>query len=92
MEYTDDMIDRIEKMDQAVYKMCLVFLQLDDTDDLEAKFPWHTEIIEEIYDAAVRTLRKYQYNVCDPYVKHAGDSSQYCNIKTCGIRECKLHP
>lgn len=92
MEYTGDMIDRIEEMDQAVYKMCLAFLQLNDADDLEVKFPWSSDIIEEIYGAAVQTLRKYQYKVCDPYVEHTGGSSQYCNIKTCGIRECKLHP
>lgn len=93
MEFTDDMIDRIDKMDQAVYQMCLVFLQLSDTDDLDTKFPWNVEVIGEIYDCTVEILRRNGYKVCDPCVESSeSDRDRYCEVKECGFETCSLHP
>lgn len=93
MKLTDDMIDRIDEMDNAVYQMCLVFLQLNDTDDVDSKFPWNISIIGEIYDLTVRILRNNQYQVCNPCLEKQKDgSNSYCGIKECGFKECKLHP
>lgn len=92
MEFTNEMIDRIDELDNAVYQMCLVFLQLHDMDDLEAEFPWDIAIIQEIYDSIVDTLRKNKYRVCDPCVERDEKGSRrFCDIKECGFKECRLH-
>ena len=94
LKFTDAMIDRIDAMDQAVYQMCLAFLQIDcEKDDLEEFFPWNAAIIQEIYDLTVSVLRKHQYQVCDPSIirdKEHGDC--FCHISECGYQRCNLHP
>ncbi|CUX24299.1 hypothetical protein [Clostridium sp. C105KSO13] len=93
MEFTGDMIDRIDEMDNAIYQMCLVFLQLSNTDDLDSKFPWNIAIIQEIYDFTVEILRRNGYRVCDPCIESSGNGSRrFCEIKECGFSECKRHP
>lgn len=94
LEFTEDIIGRVDEMDQAVYKMCLVFLQLkDDEADVDTKFPWDISIIQEIYDFTVCTLRKNKYLICDPSIIREDEEKvdQFCKIEECGFRECKLH-
>ena len=94
LEFTEDMIDRNDSMDQAVFKMCLVFLQLEDDPDKDTKFPWDVNIIGDIFDFTVNTLRANNFLVCDPSIvqKDGGNASQFCNTEVCGFKECKLHP
>lgn len=93
MDMTNEMIDRIDEMDNAVYQMCLVFLHLNYADDADTKFPWDISIIGEIYDDAVRILRKNHYKICDPCMIEQEDGGRiYCDTSECGFKECKLHP
>lgn len=61
MEFTDAMMERADEVDNAVYRMCLTLLELENEKDYEERFPWNIGILEEIKDSAIRILNKNQY-------------------------------
>ncbi len=92
VEFTDDMLKRNERMDSAVYEMCLAFLELEPTvEDLEERFPWDISLLAGIRDFVIFMLRKKNYRVCDPYID-CGEKEQYCSLEECGFEKCTRHP
>ena len=50
LEFTKEMLERNDVLDNAVYKMCLTFLQFEEDENLDVKFPWDISILGEIKD------------------------------------------
>lgn len=90
LEFTGDMMERDDIMDNAVYQMCLAFLGIE-SDDTEDKFPWDISILNEIREFTVHLLREQGYQVCDPYIER-DDIDHYCSPHVCGFKKCELHP
>lgn len=91
LEFTKEMSERNDALDNAVYEMCLTFLQYEKDEDADVKFPWDISILAEIRDLTVRLLREKRYPVCDPCII-CDESNQYCDLKECYMKNCNLHP
>ncbi len=91
LEFTEKMSERSDVLDNAVYKMCLAFLQFEDNKNLDVKFPWDISILAEIRDLTVKLLRKKGYPVCAPCII-CDEPNQYCNLEECYMGSCNLHP
>ena len=91
LEFTKEMLERNDVLDNAVYKMCLTFLQFEDDENLDVKFLWDISILGEIRDLTVELLREKGYPVCDPCIVCDG-LNQYCSLKECYMKSCNLHP
>ena len=91
LEFTKEMLERNDVLDNAVYKMCLTFLQFEDDENLDVKFPWDISILGEIRDLAVELLREKGYPVCDPCIV-CDEPNRYCNLEECYMHSCNLHP
>ena len=63
LEFTKEMLERNDVLDNAVYKMCLTFLQFEEDENLDVKFPWDISILGEIRDLTVELLREKWYPV-----------------------------
>ena len=82
LEFTKEMLERNDALDNAVYKMCLTFLQIEDDENLDVKFPWDISILGEIRDLTVELLREKWYPVCDPCIV-CDEPNRYCNTEEC---------
>ena len=91
LEFTKEMLERNDVLDNAVYKMCLTFLQFEDDENSDVKFPWDISILGEIRDLAVELLREKGYPVCDPCIV-CDEPNRYCNLEECYMHSCNLHP
>ena len=91
LEFTKEMLECNDILDNAVYKMCLTFLQFEDDENLDVKFLWDISILGEIRDLAVELLREKGYPVCDPCIV-CDELNQYCSLKECYRKSCNLHP
>lgn len=85
VEMTDKMVKRADELDNAVYDMLLVFLQLD-SEEAEKEFPWNIEIIREVLGFACSVLAREGKPVCNPYIS---DGSYRCTLSECGCRKCR---
>lgn len=92
MEFTDAMMERADEVDNAVYRMCLTLLELENEKDYEERFPWNIGILEEIKESAIRILNKNQYKVCNPFIKDEEGDRSFCGLDSCGFTECVRHP
>lgn len=92
IEFTDAMIERIDEIDNAVYRMCLTLLELENEKDYEERFPWNIGILEEIKESAIWILNKNQYQVCDPFIEDEEEGRKFCGLDSCGFTECSRHP
>ncbi|NBI61122.1 hypothetical protein D3Z53_24770 [Lachnospiraceae bacterium] len=91
LEFTKEMLERNDVLDNAVYKMCLTFLQFEDGENLDVKFPWDISILGEIRDLTVELLREKGYPVCDSCIV-CDEPNRYCNLEECYMHSCNLHP
>ena len=92
LEFTEKMLERSDELDQAVYQMCLTFLQLSMEMDIQEEFPWDIAILQDIRDYVIQVLRKHKYTVCDPYIEQdQSQKSKFCEIKECRKEKCNLH-
>ena len=91
LEFTNEMLKRNDALDNAVYDMCLLFLQFENDKDVEKKFPWDISILWEIRNLTIELLREKGYSVCDPCII-CGAPSQYCSLEECQMKNCNLHP
>lgn len=91
LEFTKEMLERNDVLDNAVYKMCLTFLQFEDGENLDVKFPWDISILGEIRDLTVELLWEKGYPVCDPCIV-CDEPNRYCNLEECYMHSCNLHP
>lgn len=91
LEFTKEMLERNDILDNAVYKMCLTFLQFEDDENLDVKFPWDISILGEIRDLTVELLRGKGYPVYDPCIV-CDEPNRYCNLEECYMHSCNLHP
>ena len=91
LEFTKEMLERNDILDNAVYKMCLTFLQFEDDENLDVKFPWDISILGEIRDLTVELLWEKGYPVCDPCIV-CDEPNRYCNLEECYMHSCNLHP
>ena len=82
LEFTKEMLERNDVLDNAVYKMCLTFLQFEDDENSDVKFPWDISILGEIRDLTVELLREKWYPVCDPCIV-CDEPNRYCDIEEC---------
>lgn len=92
MEFTEAMIKRADEVDNAVYRMCLTLLELENEKDYEERFPWNIGILEEIKESAIRILNKNQYKVCNPFIGDEEEGRKFCELDSCGLTECARHP
>jgi len=70
LELNDAQIERVDEVENAVYKMCCV---LTESPDLE----WNMEYIGEIADFAAELLTKLGHRVRYPAVVTEADGSQH---------------
>ena len=91
MEFTDDMMERANEVDNAVYRMCLTLLELENEKEHEERFPWNIGILEEIKESAIRILNKNQYKVCNPFIEDEEEGRKFCELDSCGLTECTRH-
>lgn len=91
MEFTDAMMERADEVDNAVYRMCLTLLELENEKDYEERFPWNIGILEEIKESAIRILNKNQYKVCNPFIEDEEEDRKFCELDSCGLTECVRH-
>ena len=91
LEFTNEMLERNDALDNAVYDMCLTFLQFEEDENLDVKFPWDISILGEIRDLTVVLLREKWYPVCDPCIV-CDEPNRYCDIEECYMHSCNLHP
>lgn len=92
LEFTEPMMKRSDVLDDAVYQMCVIFLQLNEEDDAAEKFPWNVAVLQEIREGVLQVLRKHGYKVCDPYIdRNENQGSKFCETKECGKETCILH-
>lgn len=91
LEFTKEMLERNDVLDNAVYKMCLTFLQFEDGENLDVKFPWDISILGEIRYLTVELLREKGYPVCDSCIV-CDEPNRYCNLEECYMHSCNLHP
>lgn len=92
MEFTDAMMERANEVDNAVYRMCLKFLELENEKEHEERFPWNIGILEEIKESAIRILNKNQYKVCNSFIEDEEEDRKFCGLDSCGLTECARHP
>lgn len=92
MEFTDAMMERADVVDNAVYRMCLTLLELENEKDYDERFPWNIGILEEIKESAIRILNKNQYKVCNPFIKDEEGDRSFCGLDSCGFTKCTRHP
>ena len=91
LEFTNQMIEIIDIIDNATYDLCVTLLQYVNDKDVETKFPWDISILADIWDYAIQVLRERGYAVCDPCIVHDG-TDRYCNLGECRMESCNLHP
>ncbi len=92
MEFIDAMMKRADEVDNAVYRMCLTLLELENEKDYEERFPWNIGILEEIKESVIRILNKNQYKVCNPFIENEEEDRKFCELDSCGLTECARHP
>lgn len=88
LEFTEEMLARSDVMDNAVYTMCLAFIQYEND---EEKFPWDICLLSEIREFTIKILREKGYPVCDPCIIR-GKTDRYCSLEECKLENCTLHP
>lgn len=84
------MMERADEVDNAVYRMCMTLLELENEKDYEERFPWNVGILEEIKESAIRILNKNQYKVCNPFIEE--EDRKFRGLDSCGLTECTRHP
>ena len=57
LEFTKEMLERNDVLDNAVYKMCLTFLQFEDDENLDT----YTDIYYIELEKSAKKHPKYQY-------------------------------
>lgn len=70
LELTDAQVERVDEVENAVYKMCCV---MTENPDLE----WNMEYIGEIADFAAELLAKLGHRVRYPAIVTEPDGSQH---------------
>lgn len=88
MEISQQMSERADDIDNAIYRYLAELLELNEGDP-EEKFLWNIEILRKVFDSAVSILQEYGYAVCNPYVATSESGRQYrCTLSECGCGNC----
>ena len=69
LELTQEMIERNDEIDNAVYDLILILTENDD-------FAWDMEIIGEVTDAIKESLAKFKLEVRHPCIITREDGTQ----------------
>lgn len=86
-EMNEGMIKRNEEIEQAVYDLLLLLLQIEPG-QADKEFPRDMKVIRQVLGLAVEVLGGYGKEVCIPYLVTSGERIYRCTLTECGCEKC----